>query len=133
MRILEKDDAKTYTECISDQEFHTYFYKSLPPNSLPDAKTLQSEKIYMDSELRFDELCQHFHNRLKEIDVRHLEMPMPMQTILQELLLLEKGEALYVNHKRVPIYLLEELAEQDFQVHVRNIEENNVKLLIFKV
>jgi uncharacterized protein (DUF2249 family) len=134
VRLLEKDKVKTYTERIGDKKFHTYFYKATFPNtdSLSGAKTSQSEKVYIDDELRFNELYSQFDGKLKEIDVRHLEMPMPMQTILQELPLLAEGQALYVNHKRVPIYLLEELADQDFQVHVRNIAENNVKLLIFK-
>jgi uncharacterized protein (DUF2249 family) len=136
VRLLEKEDVKTYTEKISDKEFHTYFYKSLllkedPSPSTPNAS--KQERVFMDDEARFRELCSQFdETQLKEIDVRHLEMPMPMQTILGELPLLADGHALYVNHKRIPIYLLEELADQDFQVHVWNIEENNVKLLIYK-
>lgn len=137
VRLLEKEGVKTYTEKISDKEFHTYFYKSLLLNedSSPGtaANASKQERVFVDDEVRFRELCSQFDNtQLKEIDVRHLEMPMPMQTILGELPLLADGQALYVNHKRIPIYLLEELADQDFQVHVWNIEENNVKLLIFK-
>lgn len=134
VRLLEKEGVKTYTESISDKKFHTYFYKSLLPkkNSLSDATASTEEKVFMDDEQRFDELCDQFSGQLKEIDVRHLEMPLPMQTILQELPLLTEKQALYVHHKRIPIYLLEELADQNFQVHVRNIAENNVKLLIFK-
>lgn len=136
VRLFEKEGVKTYTEKIGDQKFNTYFYKSLLPkeDSLPDAaNSSNQEKVFMDDEVRFRELCSQFDDtQLKKIDVRHLEMPMPMQTILGELPLLAKGHALYVNHKRIPVYLLEELADQDFQVHVWNIEENNVKLLIFR-
>ncbi len=134
VRLLEKDKVKTYTERIGEKEFHTYFFKPLPQkeNSLSETMESEKEKVCMDNEARFDELCAQFKAKLKEIDVRHLEMPMPMQTILSELPLLPDGHALYVHHKRIPIYLLEELADQDFQVHVLHIEENNVKLLIFK-
>lgn len=135
VRLLEKGNVKTYTESINQQEFHTYFFKPLllKEDSLPDAKMREREKVFMDDQLRFEEFCSQFgEGQLKEIDVKHLEMPLPMQTILEELGLLKDGHALYVHHKRIPIYLLEELADQDFQVHVRNIEENNVKLLIFK-
>jgi hypothetical protein len=59
-------------------------------------------------------------------------MPQPMQTILAELKTLPGNHALYVHHKRVPVYLLEELADKDYEVHIRNIEEGNVKLLIYK-
>lgn len=136
VRLLEKENVKTYTEKISDKEFHTYFYKSLPQKEDSSSNTSNSpkqERVFIDDEVRFRELCLRFDDtQLKEIEVRHLEMPMPMQTILNELPLLPDGHALYVHHKRIPIYLLEELADQDFQVHVWNIVENDVKLLIFK-
>lgn len=134
VRLLEKDNVITYTERISDKEFHTYFLKPLLRNAdfLSETKVSEKEKVSMDDEARFNELCNQFKAKLREIDVRHLEMPMPMQTILSELPLLPDGHALYVHHKRIPIYLLEELADQDFQVHVRHIHENDVKLLIFK-
>lgn len=136
VRLLEKDGVKTYTETINPKEFHTYFFKPSPEskNSLTRAELSKEEKVFMDDPIRFDELCRQFNEgQLKEIDVRHLEMPLPMRSILEELSLLTAGHALFVHHKRIPIYLLEELADQDFHVHVRNIEESNVKLLIFKV
>src|SRR5690554_1491311 len=129
MHLLEKDGVKTYTEQINDKEFHTYFLKPLQEKGVTHTS---EEKVFMDDQEHFDQLCANFDGKIKEIDVRHLEMPMPMQTILQELPMLAEGQALYVNHKRIPIYLLEELADQDFQVHVRNLEENEVKLLIFR-
>ena len=133
IHLLEKDGVKTYTASHSDKEFHTYFYKPLSQKETSAPEETKEEKIFMDNKDRFEELCKKFGGEnLKEIDVRHLEMPLPMQTILQELPLLNDGEALYVNHKRIPIYLLEELADLDFQVHVQNMEENDVKLLIFK-
>jgi uncharacterized protein (DUF2249 family) len=129
IHLLEKDGVKTYTAQINKKEFHTYFLKPLQEKKSTHAK---EEKVFMDNQVRFDQLCAKFDGKMKEIDVRHLEMPMPMQTILEELSLLTDGHALYVHHKRIPIYLLEELADQDFQVHVRNLEENDVKLLIFR-
>lgn len=130
INLLQKDGVKTHTETINAEEFHSYFFKTSPTKAIKEENT--SEQVFMDSEERFNELYSGFpKEKIKEIDVRHLEMPMPMQTILQELAILEKDSALYVNHKRIPIYLLEELADRDFQIHVLNIEENNVKLLIF--
>ncbi|MBH2024552.1 MAG: DUF2249 domain-containing protein, partial [Flavobacteriales bacterium] len=66
------------------------------------------------------------------IDVRELEMPGPMQAILGELEILPEGNALYIDHKRVPVYLLEELADKDFEVHIHNVAEGDVKMLIFR-
>lgn len=131
VRLLEKDGARSYTDRISAKEFHTYFLKPLQQKESV-AQNASEEKVFMDDQEHFDQLCAKFDGKMKEIDVRHLEMPMPMQTILHELPMLAEGQALYVNHKRIPIYLLEELADQNFQVHVRNLEENDVKLLIFR-
>ncbi len=71
-----------------------------------------------------------FNNKCKEIDVRDLEMPLPMVTILKELEELPEGHALYINHKKVPQYLLPELAERKLITWISEIEEGNVKLLI---
>jgi hypothetical protein len=130
IHLLEKDGAQTYTEQINEKEFHTYFLKPFKEKA---ASLTSEKKVFMDDQIHFDLLCAKFDGKIKEIDVRHLDMPLPMQTILSELAQLSNEYALYVHHKRIPIYLLEELADQDFQVHVRHIEENNVKLLIFKV
>lgn len=132
INLLGKDGVKIYTETIHPNEFHTYFFKTSPSGTLK--KEASSKRVSMDSQEHFDELYTRFpKEKIKEIDVRNLEMPMPMQTILQELGALKMDEALYVNHKRIPIYLLEELADQDFQVHVLNLGENDVKLLIYTI
>ena len=73
-----------------------------------------------------------FGSQCKEIDVRNLEMPLPMVTILNELEALASGEALYVHHKKIPQYLLPELEERKVSVWMAEIEEGNVKLLIHK-
>lgn len=136
VRLLEKDGVKTYTEIIHPNEYHTFFFKSLSVSIKNKGEAIKEEastdRVFMDNSERFTEIKKRFANeKIKEIDVRHLEMPMPMQTILGELSALKTDEVLYVNHKRIPIYLLEELAEQDFQIHVLTLGENDVKLLIF--
>ncbi len=69
---------------------------------------------------------------MKEIDVRDLEMPMPMVTVLEELEKLSDGEALYVHHKRLPQYLLPELENRGFKLVTKPVDENNMKLIIYK-
>lgn len=131
VKLLEKDGVKSYTETIQATEFHTYFFK---PNAqqMPKTTAPKSDRVHMDTPRGFAERLARFpREKTKEIDVRHLEMPMPMQSLLQELALLPKDSALYVHHKRIPIYLLEELADQDFDLHVLNLGENDVKLFIF--
>lgn len=134
IHLLKQEKADdSYVETLSPQEFHTYFLKKAKSNSPEDKPKATKEKINMDDEQSFMAVIERFapENR-REIDVRELEMPGPMQTILAELQDLQNGKALYVNHKRVPVFLLEELADKDYEIHIYNIEEGNVKMLIFK-
>jgi hypothetical protein len=55
-----------------------------------------------------------------------------MLTILDVLEHLPQGKALYVHHKRIPVYLLPELAEKGFEYRIKEIKEGEVHLLIFK-
>ncbi len=72
------------------------------------------------------------NKEIHEIDVRDLEMPLPMVTILRELEELKENGALYVHHKKVPQYLLPELAERNFKTWIAEVDDHNVKLLIHK-
>lgn len=75
---------------------------------------------------------QNCNKKIREIDVRDLEMPLPMVTILKELEEMGENEALYVHHKKVPQYLLPELAERNFRTWAAEVDDQNVKLLIHK-
>lgn len=131
IHLLRKDKAEaSFVETVSDKEFRTYFLKKAKESSSAPAT---EEKVVMHDEISFKKICGLFSaEKTKQIDVRDLEMPGPMQTILAELEDLPGGHALYVDHKRVPLFLLEELADKDFAVHIHNIDEGNVKMLLFK-
>ncbi|QLH29510.1 MAG: hypothetical protein HWD63_09045 [Candidatus Parvibacillus calidus] len=45
---------------------------------------------------------------------------------------LPEGKALYVHHKRIPVFLLGELNERRFGYRIKEVSENMVYLLIFK-
>ena len=132
IHLLEKDKAEaSFVDTISATEFHTYFLKKQKNTSAADDKT--EAKTVMHNAASFEKICSLFTGeKRKTIDVRDLEMPLPMQTILAELEKLPVGHGLYVHHKRVPVYLLEELASKDLAVHIYNIDEGDVKMLIFK-
>ena len=132
IHLLKKEKAEaTFVETISDKEFNTYFLKKEKESTASSATA--EEKLNMDDAESFAAICSQFtQEQTKEIDVRELEMPGPMEMILSELQELPAGNALYINHKRVPVYLLEELADKNYQVHINNREEGNVKMLIFK-
>ncbi len=132
IHLLEKEKADgSFVEKLSDSEFHTYFLKKKKESSSAPAASA-NDKVLMDSGETFAKVLERFgNNGFKEIDVRALEMPGPMEAILGELEVLPAGKALYINHKRVPVYLLEELADKNYEVHIHHIEEGNVKMLIF--
>lgn len=68
--------------------------------------------------------------KIREINVRHLEMPEPMVTILQEVEKLGEEQLLFVHHKKIPQYLLPELEKRNLTVYLAELGKNDVKLLI---
>lgn len=134
VRLLEKEGVKSFTETVSSHEFHTYFYK-VPAYKevVRDDEPKVNDNIRMLDQASFQQEYNKFlEANIREIDVRALEMPGPMQTILQILPGLGANEALYVNHKRVPLYLLEEIAGENYYVNILTLSEIDVKLLIYK-
>ena len=85
-----------------------------------------------DVELCFEDLERKYNGKLETIDVRNLEMPMPMVTILEALEQLNTGHALYVHHKRLPQYLIPELESRDYSLIKKEIDNDNLKLIIYK-
>ncbi len=80
----------------------------------------------------FEKIVNSFTGTIETIDVRDLEMPGPMVTILEETEKLAQGSALFVDHKKVPQYLLPELAIRGFHVYGYELDDDNIKLLITK-
>lgn len=131
IHLLKQDKAEdSYVRKVSDKEFHTYFLKKR------GAGTSHKDIAYTGKENRkgsFDELLSRFPpEKIKEIDVRDLEMPLPMQTILEALKSLPEDSALFVHHKRIPVYLLEELSGKGYETHVQTVDEHNVKMVLLR-
>ena len=131
IHLLKQEKAEdTFVETISDKEFHTYFLKKKIEAEMADSF---ESKLQMNGVEAFNGILAKFsEDQIRRIDVRGLEMPGPMHTILGELEKLPEGNALFIDHKRVPVYLLEELADKDFEVHIHNVAEGDVKMLIFR-
>ena len=106
----------------------TYFKKEIDSTNFPktDVNTNPSKKE------NIEQLLKSYNEKIKTVDVRDLEMPLPMVTILRELEKLPKDVLLYVNHKKIPEFLLPELQERGYKWMIEEIEEGNVKLLIYK-
>lgn len=67
-----------------------------------------------------------------KLDVRHLEMPMPMQAVLSALNDLPPNKTLHVIHKRVPQFLLPQLTEMDFRYSIHELPNGGVDIYIYK-
>jgi len=80
----------------------------------------------------YEQIEKQFAGKMTEVDVRDLEMPMPMVTILEEIEKIDKDHALYVHHKRLPQYLLPELEERGYSWVSKKIDDSNLKFIIFK-
>ena len=123
--MLEKKGFETYVDKVSDNLIETYFYKAGKDN-VTDAKTEQPTAN------DWDNVLQSFDGNIQKIDVRHLEMPQPMLTILDALDHLQNDSGLFVYHKRIPVFLLPELVQRGFDYRVKEIKDGEVHLLIFK-
>ena len=122
--LLEKQGFESYVNAINGDVVETYFYKKR-------AAVVKVETTENASE-GWEDMITKYEGKLAEIDVRHLEMPMPMMTILAALDTLPNDEALFVYHKRIPVFLLPELKERQLDYRIKEVSENEVRLLIFK-
>ncbi len=122
--LLGKQGFQSFVNEISKDEIETYFYKT-------DNETKVELNEDSGTSSDWDNILQQYSNQLVEIDVRHLEMPMPMMTILETLETLPQDKALYVHHKRIPVFLLTELKDRNFEYRIKEVQEGEVYLLIF--
>lgn len=125
IKMLEKQGYRVYTDTLSDVLVATYFYKETDVNSTVPERDVSANKGW-------DEIMQRFTDKLVTINVSELEMPQPMLTILSELDKLPIDSALHVYHKRIPVFLLPELSEKNFEYRINEISDGNVHLLIYK-
>lgn len=123
--LLQKQGYNYFVDRVDADVVETWFYKNTSDSSPKELDIHVKEEGW-------DEMINKFQNALVEIDVRHLQMPMPMHTILESLDDLQPGKALYVNHKRIPVFLLPELKERGFDYRIKEISDGDVRLLIFK-
>lgn len=122
--LLNKQGFESFVDTIDDQLVETYFYKT------------GNEKVKIDEEANNSEgweaLIKKYDNKMQTVDVRELKMPQPMMTILDSIEKLPDGNALFVYHKRIPVFLLPELKERKFDYRIKEEAPDQVRLLIFK-
>ncbi len=126
IQILEEKGFTSWTDKISNSEYHSFFTK----NSKSSHQEIVADMPI--SEGSFEEKLISFGGNIREIDVRLLEMPEPMVTILKELETLPEDYVLLVNHKKIPQFLLPELKSRNYTWMQKDIEPGLTHLLIFK-
>ena len=127
LNVLKSKGYEYKTERPVEGEVHTFLSKvGLANDDNSDLSTQEKP------ELSFSDLATKYFGKLKEIDVRDLEMPMPMVTILEAIEQLSADEALYVHHKRLPQYLIPELETRGYKLVKKEIDDDNLKLIIYK-
>ena len=127
IQLLGKKGYQSFSDVISEDLVYTYFSK--PQEATGAATTITVEAVGSEG---WDDLLKKYDQKLKTIDVRALEMPLPMLTILDELEHLAEGMELFVYHKRIPVFLLPELKERGFEYRANEIRDDEVHLLIYK-
>lgn len=85
------------------------------------------------SATEFENIVSSFSAEFHQIDVRQLEMPLPMITIMRELEKLKQSNALLVTHHKVPQILLNDLSDKTLKIYLNQPETNLVKLFFVKV
>lgn len=121
-----KDKGYSYdTSRPRENEVHTLLFKN---------KDFEEEPIQaiIRKDISFEQAEKEFSGRMSELDVRELEMPLPLVSILEAIEKISEKHALYVHHKKLPQYLIPELENRSFSFVSKEIDESNIKLIIFK-
>lgn len=134
MKLLESKGFQSYADHLSPDLVETYFFRQhtgdpIGESGMPGERTSPADDG--SSSEGFESMCAQFADRMQTIDVRHLEMPQPMLNILESLDTLSAGAALFVHHKKIPVYLLPELKTRGFDYRIKQVAENEVQLIIF--
>ena len=127
IRKLQSKGYESWTKRPAEGEVHTFF-------RMNKSKWVDNEveETVRKSKKNFDEELAYFGDNIRKIDVRELEMPEPMVQILKEIETLNSGEALYVDHKKIPQFLLPELEIRNFDILYKELDRNHTILLIYK-
>ena len=125
-------NKKGYIHFTIRQEPKLTFTYLKQGEGLEAKETLESPLPNLSNIVEFEQQVKCFGEKIITIDVRQLEMPLPMLTILNQLDVLPADMLLYVHHKKLPQFLLPEIQERGFRWQINEITEGDVRLLIYK-
>ncbi len=132
INLLGKQGFRSWSERAEKELVYTWFVKDEVNHVIPKPPAAKDDLMFDGSE--FERMLDFFGpERTRAIDVTGLEMPQPMISILEHLSRLGEDEALFVYHKKLPVYLLPELKERGFKYFIKNCPDGKVNMLICKV
>lgn len=132
IKLLGMQGYRTWSERPEKDMVYTWFVKDEGVRVVQGAPAADPD--ITNTGLEFDRMIDFFGpERIRTIDVTGLEMPQPMISILENLSKLKEDEALFVYHKKVPVYLLPELEERGFKYFIKNCADGKINMLICKV
>ena len=123
IKILERKGYGIIVIHPAEGVVHTYITKATD-------EPVQDEVNFV-SEAEFDKIEDIYRNNLVVTDVRQMPMPEPMRHILGKLHDLHAGHALFVYHKKIPMFLLPELAAMRYK-YVFKEKPDAVLMIIYK-
>ena len=122
--LVSKKGYSAWTKTISSELTETYIYK--------EGRFQESLVEEPEEKDDWQSYIERYEHHMVQVDVRQLPMPQPMMVILETLDGLPLDQALFVLHKKVPVFLLPEIKERGYDYRMKEVGENEVHLLIFK-
>lgn len=126
IRILKEKGYESYSE-EKNGNFINYFVKG---TVIEEKEIRHGYDLVPLSEI--EKTRELFEGIIREIDVRGMEMPMPMVTIETVLEKTLEGEAIYIYHQRIPVFLIEKIQSKVKRILVGQVSDHDVRMFIVK-
>ena len=129
LALLANKGFESIVQRKGPDEVHTFFRQR--PGAKQDNVSAADDEPVLTEAPEFEERVASFGDNVRNVDVRGMEMPQPMITILEALSDMDEKTALLVTHQRIPVFLFSELRERNFAYLLNKRGETDVRLLIF--
>ena len=128
INLLHDQGFLHQVEVLEENLVITWFEKKEDP-----VVNLSEEHPVSVDKRMFDSVLDQFNpDKIRCIDVRQLEMPQPMLRIIANLEELAVDELLYVQHKKLPVFLIPELTKRGWTFLFHHKSAQELELLIYK-
>lgn len=129
LALLANKGFESFVEQKGPDEVHAFFRQ--PPGGKQPDQPMGEDVPVLTETPAFEDKLESFGEAVRGVDVRGMEMPQPMITILEALEQMDDKTALLVTHQRIPVFLFSELRERNFAYLLNKRGETDVRLLIF--